>query len=214
MIIQVLGLIGAGKSTTAEAISNIGNMDFYPEPVEDNPFLTEFYKEPSRYGLTMQMFMLHKRFKQHQAMMHSGKDAVSDSSIFSDYCFASLLYKDGTITKDEYQLYVDALENMKKFIVYPDVMIYINCSPEKALERINKRARGCESKMPIEYLQKLQQEYVQMVHRLKPYVPIIVIDVYDDMDSLTRDLTELIEMIKKSVADTTQFDKVIKNWKL
>ena len=103
-ILSILGTIGAGKSTFAEAISQLSQWNFYEEPVKENPFLEDFYKDQKRWGLSLQMYMLHYRFKQHLQMMHSPISSVSDSSIFSDYCFASMLYESETINKAEYQL--------------------------------------------------------------------------------------------------------------
>ncbi len=214
-MVSIIGNIGSGKSTMSQVFGKNG-FKVFEEPVEGNPFLESYYKDPVRWGLTLQMFMLHYRFNQHLQQVFSGIDTVSDSSIYSDFIFAELLYNDGTITKDEFNVYLSALENLKRHLVYPDAIVYIKTKPEDALERIKQRARGCEVGIPLNYLQKLDEGYERMVGQISQYCPVILIDAYDSIEKLEADVPELIKMIKAKtdMGDLDKFRKVIKNWKL
>lgn len=197
LFISIIGLLGSGKSVMSKEFEANG-FKLFSEPVETNPFLEPFYKDMKRWGLTMQLFLLHYRFRQHIEQIHYSGDSVSDSSIFADYCFANMLKDDGLITQDEYNLYENALSNMKKHLVYPDAIVFINANPEKALERVKIRARGCEVGVTVEYLSKLHNQFVQMVNRISQYTPVIILEPYDDMEALKRDVPELIAMLRKT----------------
>lgn len=60
--ISISGLIGAGKSTLAAALAAALDMDVYFEPVEDNVYLEDFYRDMGRYAFAMQVWLLNKRF--------------------------------------------------------------------------------------------------------------------------------------------------------
>lgn len=218
MQIGIIGNIASGKSTMTKAFEKFGYKAFY-ESVDDNPFLELFYKDPSRYGLTMQIHMLHYRFKQVMAMTHSYENSITDSSIYSDTCFATMLYKDGVITKDEYGLYLNAFHNMKKFIVYPDAFIYIKTSPEQTYNRMKERARGCEVGVSLEYLTKLNVEFEALIDGLRRHAPVIVMDPFVSYEELDASVPTIIELIEneRSALGTNRTDKLandIYNWKL
>jgi deoxyadenosine/deoxycytidine kinase len=62
--ISLSGLIGAGKSTLATALADQLGMDVYYEPVEDNVYLEDFYRDMRAHSFAMQVWLLNKRFNQ------------------------------------------------------------------------------------------------------------------------------------------------------
>lgn len=60
--ISLSGLIGAGKSTLARALAKQLGMEVYYEPVEDNVYLEDFYKDMRAHSFAMQVWLLNKRF--------------------------------------------------------------------------------------------------------------------------------------------------------
>ena len=214
-MISIIGNIGSGKSTLSKAFGNNG-FKVFEEPVEGNPFLEPFYKDQKRWGFSMQIFMLFHRYSQHLQQVFSGIDTVSDSSIYSDFVFAEVLYNDGIITKDEYQLYLSGLENLKKHLVYPDAIVYIKLTPQQALNRINQRARGCESGIPLDYLQKLSNGYDSMVSTISQYCPVIEVEAYNSITKMEMEIPKIIEIVKKKndKGELNKYRKVISDWKL
>ena len=64
--IVISGLIGVGKSTFAQQLSQL--LDYRPiyEPVEDNPYLAKFYEDPKTWAYPMQEYLKHRRFAAYQ----------------------------------------------------------------------------------------------------------------------------------------------------
>ena len=101
----VLGTIGAGKTTWSHALrevieKNEGKCEGLLEPVEENPLLPLYYKDPNRYAFSMQVNMLNRRFEQQllaQNLSFMGISSVQDSSMFGDSCFVEMLHDDGIL---------------------------------------------------------------------------------------------------------------------
>ena len=75
MLIAVEGLIGASKSTNSQALVEAGVCDKYiPEPVQDNPYLEEYYAFPKETSFKMQVFLLNARYKSFQ----NAEDVIFD----------------------------------------------------------------------------------------------------------------------------------------
>ena len=51
MFIGIAGIIGAGKSTLTKNLAEHMGYDAYNEPVEDNPYLNDFYSDMKKWGL-------------------------------------------------------------------------------------------------------------------------------------------------------------------
>ena len=53
----------------------------------------------------------------------------------------------------------ERIKSMSRFMQRPDVMVYLDVSPEESLRRIRSRQRDCESGMTLDYLVKLHAAY-------------------------------------------------------
>ena len=185
----VLGVIGSGKTTFAQAlqkaiISKYGRCEGLWEPVEENPLLPLYYKDPHRYALSMQIYMLNRRLEQQrvaQDLALMGVSSVQDSSLFGDSCFVEMLRKDGILTTEEVDVYSQLFANMSRDVMYPSLVVYLNCDPEVAKARITKRGRECEKSIPVEYLAKLKAELDVLVAEFGNYTHVHTIDANADL---------------------------------
>lgn len=55
LFISISGLIGAGKSTLATKLAEKMNLPCFYEPVIDNTYLADFYRDPARYSFPLQV---------------------------------------------------------------------------------------------------------------------------------------------------------------
>ena len=66
--IAIEGPIGAGKTTLAKLLSDSFGYDTFLEKPSENPFLPDFYINPSQAALATQLFFLFQRVKQMQEL--------------------------------------------------------------------------------------------------------------------------------------------------
>ena len=62
-------MIGAGKTTLATELGKQMGLTTYYEPVADNEYLADFYKDKARYAFPLQVYLLNRRFQQHQQVV-------------------------------------------------------------------------------------------------------------------------------------------------
>ncbi|KAL0215997.1 hypothetical protein P9112_008181 [Eukaryota sp. TZLM1-RC] len=162
-IIILEGNISAGKSTLASALGSYLDAKVFFEPTVTNPYLAKFYANPKRYALKMQVYLLRQRFIIYiSALRHlikTGQSVILDRSIFSDEVFALTNVHVGNISKEQYQYYKSLRSQMIDILPIPHLTIFLQTSPSVCQERVMKRARACESGIPLSYLQKLHENY-------------------------------------------------------
>lgn len=156
-MIVVDGVVGVGKSTLMNILAERGMIAFR-EPVVDNPILEKFYYDRERYSFPLQVFFLNKRFKhiKEAAMINN---SVMDRSIYGDVIFAKMLCDKGEMSKEEFELYKELLENMLEHVMPPKLMIYLEVSVDEAMKRIQKRGRDYEQVVERDYWEILNNEY-------------------------------------------------------
>jgi len=201
--ITVEGCIGAGKSTFVENLAAVRRNSglksvVFPEPV-DKPafrrFLGRYYGDQQRWGLTFQMYALKERFKQHTLAAElavNGFDVLQDRSIYTDSCFGTLVRDAGNMDVDEWEVYADTFGAMKRFLRYPDLVIYLRTTPQVCDSRIRTRQRSEESGIPMDYLQKLHEKHEQFAVEMARFTRVVVLD-WDDFNQKMSEINERIE---------------------
>src|SRR5699024_340733 len=148
IVIVMAGMIGAGKTTyTTKIAQALGTTPFY-EAVDDNPILSKYYENPDKYGFALQIYFLNKRFKSIKEAFYE-QNNVLDRSIYEDALFTKINVENGNISKEEYQLYLELLENMMEELKSlpkkaPDLMIYLAADFDHIMNNIKKRGRVYE----------------------------------------------------------------------
>merc|ERR1712083_1004447 len=170
------GLIGAGKSTLATALGKELNLPVYYEPVADNAYLADFYKDMSKYSFAMQIFLLNKRFKQQQQIVWQGSGGVQDRTIYEDSIFARMLRDSGHMDECDFKTYMELFQNMANFMKKPNIIVHLDLTPEESYRRIQLRKRDCESGIPLEYLKALHAAYEVFIADIARVIPVIKID--------------------------------------
>jgi deoxyadenosine/deoxycytidine kinase len=185
----ILGCIASGKSTWAKALEQViiekeGRCEGLWEPVETNPLLPLYYQDPKRYAFSMQVNMLNKRYEQQllaQDLALAGVSSVQDSSMFGDSCFVEMLKDDGILCDEEVTVYSELFANMSRSVMYPSLVIYLDCPPETAKERVIKRGRECEKDISVYYLASLKLQIEKLIKEFYRYTFVKEINVSCDM---------------------------------
>lgn len=193
--VGIAGLIGAGKSTLAKALGETLGMPVYYEPVADNVYLADFYKDPAKFGFAMQIYLLNRRFQQHQEIIWRGKGGVQDRTIYEDSIFAKTLMQQGLIDQRDYETYLQLFKHMSHFMCRPSVIIYLDLSPESSMKRIQMRARDIEAGVPIEYLRLLHQGYEEFIEDISRSTPVIRVP-WEEF----KNTSEVVEVVEEAFA--------------
>lgn len=192
LFIGIAGMIGAGKSTLASALGTHLGLPVYYEPVKDNEYLADFYRDTARYAFATQIYLLNRRFQQHQEIIWRGGGGVQDRTIYEDAVFAKTLVSIGLMDERDYRTYLSLFKHMSSFMCRPNVIVYLDVTPERSLERIRSRERDVESGITLEYLTALYEEYETFVKDISRSVPVIRID-WDQF----RDVEEMAVVIEQ-----------------
>lgn len=192
--IGISGLIGAGKSTLAEKLASALKVPLFKEPVEENAYLSKFYENPEKYGFSMQVYLLSFRFEAHQNLVWQRCGGIQDRTIYEDAVFAKTLHRQGKMSDLDFQTYQRLAENMFSFLYEPDLILHLEVSPEKALQRIRLRGRESEKGIPLEYLKLLQRGYREFLDERQKRVRVLRLD-WETFQSVDRVVSEIRECL-------------------
>ena len=198
IFIGIAGMIGAGKSTLAAALGQHLGIDTYYEPVADNEYLADFYRDTKQHSFAMQVYLLNRRFQQHQEIIWRGRSAVQDRTIYEDSIFAKMLARTGLMDERDYQTYVALFRNMSNFMCKPSVIVFLDVSPEASAERIRTRSRDVEAGVELGYLRALHEGYLEFIESVSKVIPVIRID-YERFATAE----EMAEVIKREYLDAS-----------
>jgi 2-amino-4-hydroxy-6-hydroxymethyldihydropteridine diphosphokinase len=173
--IAIEGNIGAGKTTLATKIAEDCNAKLILERFADNPFLPKFYKDQNRYAFPLEMSFLADRYQQLSddlAQFDLFKDfIVADYHIFKSQIFAKI-----TLQEDEFRLYKTMFDIMYKEMPKPDLYVYLYQNTDRLLANIKKRGRSYEQDISSNYLEKINQGYLDYI-KSQTDINALIIDV-------------------------------------
>ena len=184
--IGIAGLIGAGKTTLATALGKHLDLPVYFEPVADNEYLADFYRDTAKYAFATQIYLLNRRFQQHQEIIWRGGGGVQDRTIYEDAVFAKTLVDQNLMEQRDYETYLSLFKHMSNFMCRPNVIVYLDLTVDNSMERIKQRNRGVESGISREYLTALRAEYESFISNISKTVPVIRVswDEYRDAEEI------------------------------
>ncbi len=198
LFIGIAGIIGAGKSTLAAALGKHLDLPVYYEPVADNEYLADFYRDTKQYSFATQIYLLNRRFQQHQEIIWRGGGGVQDRTIYEDAVFAKMLVDINLMDDRDYRTYVSLFRHMSNFMCRPNVIVYLDVKPERSLERVRSRSRDVETGITLEYLTALHGEYERFIADISRTVPVIRVD-WDRF----RDVEEMAVVIEREYLDAS-----------
>lgn len=199
--IGISGIIGAGKTTLAKELGKIMDLPVYYEPIIENEYLADFYKDQKRYSFSFQIYLLNVRFRQHQQILWNGAGGIQDRTLYEDSIFAKVLYEDGMMEEREYITYLNLFKNMSNFMKKNTMIVHLDVSPEEALNRIKMRHRGCETGISVGYLTKLYDAYEEFLKEISKVMPVLRVNyskfkTAEEMAKIIKDTYDKMNNIK------------------
>ena len=191
--IVIEGPIGVGKTSLANKLSLEWDAELILENVDDNPFLSKFYKNQREVSLQTQLYFLLTRTRQVQALKQQDifdKTRVSDFMLQKDRLFAQV-----TLNNEEYDLYDQLYSYMTVDIPKPDLLIYLQAPIDILIKKIKKRGRSFEKYITDSYLEKLNSMYLKFFNNYEGS-PLLIVNA-EDIDFVNNkvDYQNLLEKI-------------------
>ncbi len=161
LFVAMAGNIGAGKTTAAKMLSQSFGFELFDEPVVDNRFLADYYKEMKRWSFTLQLEFLIKRVQHHELIHQVPKSCIQDRTLYEDpEVFAKYLHGLGNMTNNELDLYHDYFDRLSRGLHKPDkVICFVVPGTGTLMERIRQRGRAEEKDIPHSFLEGLNGYY-------------------------------------------------------
>jgi deoxyadenosine/deoxycytidine kinase len=191
--IAIEGVIGAGKTSLAQKLSEKLSAILILEEFEENPFLEKFYDDRKRFAFQTQMFFLINRYKQQQQMNQQelfAKHIVTDYIFDKDRIFAYM-----NLSGEELKLYESLFPLLEREIPKPDLVIFLQSSIDRLVSNVKLRGRKFEKNLTRSYLTELSEAYNNFFFKYNNTPLLIVntseIDFVNDDD----DFEELFKQI-------------------
>jgi deoxyguanosine kinase len=155
--IAIEGPIGVGKTSLASLLAERWSMRTLFERPQDNPFLERFYRDTTRHALATQLSFALRRINQAReasSLLAGNTPLMADFLTQKSEIFARL-----TLPDDEFALYKELASRVDTTGPTPDLVVYLQASPEVLFSRIQKRALPMELQISDSYLRALSDAY-------------------------------------------------------
>jgi deoxyguanosine kinase len=200
--IAVEGPIRVGKSTLSNILAERLNAQSVTDP-EHNSFLAPFYQGEPGAAFQAQFTFLVQRFEQLRDLdlgARSQKLVVSDFIFEKDKLFAYLNLNDQEL--DTYNRYYNYFRDQ---LPTPDLVIYLQATPEVLKKRLKKKNAAGEKAISEEYLEEVVKAYEHFFFHYTSSDLLIVNTSEIDFVERNEDLQELLRKVSAPIKGTQYF---------
>ena len=200
--IAVEGPIRVGKSTLTQILAERMNAQRISEP-EDNPFLKAFYEGEPGAAFQAQLAFLIRRFESLRALdlaARSQKIVITDFIFEKDKLFACLNLNDA-----ELETYNRYFNFFREQLPTPDLVIYLQATPEVLKKRLRKKNSPAESGVSDDYIEEVSKAYEHFFFHYTQSDLLIVNTSEIDFVDRNQDLQELLKKVSEPIRGTQYF---------
>jgi deoxyadenosine/deoxycytidine kinase len=200
--IAVEGPIRVGKSTLARILAERLSAQLVLE-TEENHFLRAFYDGEPGAGFQAQFTFLIHRFEQLRGLdlgPRSQKTVVTDFIFEKDKLFACL-----NLTDHELDTYNRYYNHFREQIPTPDLVIYLQATPEVLKKRLKKKNAPGEKAINEDYLGEVIKAYEHFFFHYTSSDLLIVNTSEIDFVERNEDLQELLRKVSAPIKGTQYF---------
>lgn len=200
--VVVSGPLGVGKSSLIDLLARDGGWNVLPEPVMDNPYLSEVYSNLGDYAFRNQAFYLGQRAKLHNEARGQRGALLQERCLSEDAeVFNRVMHELGAIDDNDLETLMTIYRSLIVNVPRPDVVLYLAAPFEVTLERIRVRDRVGESDLDSDFLRMVHERYEEWAAMPKP-VPVLRIDT-EDYDYVNRpeDAAAIVRRVGELLVD-------------
>ena len=199
--IVVEGPIRVGKSTLAKVLAE----QMHARRIfdcEDNPFLAEFYDEKPGAAFRAQMYFLYDR---HRRLMEAHPEDVR-GSVVSNFLFEKdKIFAYINLSDAELDLYNRYYQMFRAEVPTPELVIYLQASPEALKQRIRRKGVPGERAISDKYIEQVAAAYEHFFFHYSAS-DLLVVNTSDiDFVNNNRDLQLLLKRLAEPIHGTQYF---------
>ena len=172
--IAIEGNIGAGKTSLATRIASEFNARLILEQFEENTFLPKFYENPAKYAFPLELTFLAERYQQLKDKL-STQDMFKAFTVADYFIHKSFIFASRNLSGDEFTLYTRLFNIIEGVLPKPDLLVYLYLDLDNLKRNIQERGRVYERNIQFDYLEKIQQGYLDFL-RQQHKMRILIID--------------------------------------
>jgi len=205
-LIVVAGNIGVGKTSLTERIGARMGWATGFESVSDNPYLPDFYANMKTWSFHLQVYFLGHRARQYLDLANNPESVILDRSIYEDaYIFARALHHMDNLTERDYLAYRRLFDLVVGSLPAPNLLIYLKAPVEVLMQRIQRRARGMETGISLDYLALLDSFYDDWLKSFD-LCPVLTIRT-DNLDYVNQ--SKALEIVTQRITDKLAGKEVV-----
>lgn len=162
MKVAIEGAPGVGKSTLCQQLAAlIPDSGWVQEPVAENSYLMDYYANPARWALAMQIDVLMRRASSTLSVASKRHNVdFYDRSAWGDRLFARTARSLGLMESREFDTYDSVFRTITAtHSILPDTVVYLRASSDVLWERVQARGRPAEGAMTRAYLDAIHGAY-------------------------------------------------------
>ncbi len=200
--IAVEGPIRVGKTTLSRVIAETLHAQRISEP-DGNPFLKPFYQGEPGAAFQAQFAFLIARYEQLGGLdlkRNPNKTYVADYIFEKDKLFACLNLGDAEL--DVYNRYY---ELFRQNVPTPDLVIYLQATPEVLKKRLKKKNAPGEKAISDDYLEEVIKAYEHFFFHYTSSDLLIVNTSEIDFVERSEDLQALLRRVSEPIRGTQYF---------
>lgn len=197
--IVVEGTIGSGKSAVSRRLAEYFDALHLTENPERNPFLEQYYLNTTNHGLAAELYYLIRRAEAVDAINaeeEGNRRIVADFLLEKDQIFVPVVLR-GKEPGNEQTLFWQLKNKIMPEFPVPDLVVYLQTSPEHTKKRLQKRGDPSLNLFPAGHLHAIHEEYRRFFH-LYRNSPLLIANA-DEMDF--EDNEEHFEMLVRAMGE-------------
>lgn len=204
--IAVEGPIRVGKSSLARVLAERMHARRIVDCDEDNPFLTDFYSEKAGAAFTAQMYFLNERYQRLRDTFAVERSGIATGPVVADFLFEKdKIFAYLNLDNEELKLYERYFARLAAELPPPELVIYLQATPEVLRERVAKKGAANEARISLEYLQEVVRAYEHFFFRYSASNLLVVNTSEIDFVRRNADLQQLLQRLEEPVKGTQYF---------
>ncbi|MFC1820273.1 deoxynucleoside kinase, partial [Thermodesulfobacteriota bacterium] len=159
-----------------------------------------------RYGFQIQIFFLLRRY---QHSLEINQKGLFKSAVVSDYLFdKDRIFARTNLDDNEFWLYEQLFQLLKRRIIAPDLVIFLQAKTEVLVERIKKRDRAYEKSINLKYLGEINRAFNDFFFHYTDS-PLLVVNASNiDFVHVPEDFEDLVNQIQSTQSGTNYYNPI------